>query len=116
MLQNKADNALRTIGEVAEILALPTHVIRFWETKFSKIKPVKYNCRRYYSLDDINKLKQIKDLLYVQGYSIKAADDKLKRIKISSPKLNPKSKVLEKVRIRLIEARKRLETILASSN
>jgi DNA-binding transcriptional MerR regulator len=68
----KAPNAFRTISEVADDLHIPQHVLRFWETKFSQVKPLKRGGgRRYYRPDDIALLRGISDLLYVQGYTIK---------------------------------------------
>ncbi len=68
----KAPNAFRTISEVADDLHIPQHVLRFWETKFAQIKPLKRGGgRRYYRPDDIGLLKRISDLLYIQGYTIK---------------------------------------------
>ena len=68
----KAPNAFRTISEVADDLHIPQHVLRFWETKFPQVKPLKRGGgRRYYRPDDITLLRQISDLLYTQGYTIK---------------------------------------------
>lgn len=68
----KAPNAFRTISEVADELHIPQHVLRFWETKFPQIKPLKRGGgRRYYRPDDIALLRRISDLLYIQGYTIK---------------------------------------------
>jgi DNA-binding transcriptional MerR regulator len=68
----KAPNAFRTISEVADELHIPQHVLRFWETKFPQVKPLKRGGgRRYYRPDDISLLRRISDLLYVQGYTIK---------------------------------------------
>src|SRR3954454_12855839 len=68
----KAPNAFRTISEVADELHIPQHVLRFWETKFPQVKPMKRGGgRRYYRPDDIALLRRISDLLYVQGYTIK---------------------------------------------
>ena len=68
----KAPNAFRTISEVADELHIPQHVLRFWETKFAQVKPLKRGGgRRYYRPDDISLLRRISDLLYVQGYTIK---------------------------------------------
>ena len=68
----KAPNAFRTISEVADELHIPQHVLRFWETKFHQIKPLKRGGgRRYYRPDDILLLRRISDLLYIQGYTIK---------------------------------------------
>ena len=68
----KAPNAFRTISEVADELHIPQHVLRFWETKFSQVRPLKRGGgRRYYRPDDITLLRRISDLLYTQGYTIK---------------------------------------------
>jgi DNA-binding transcriptional MerR regulator len=68
----KAPNAFRTISEVADDLHIPQHVLRFWETKFPQVKPLKRGGgRRYYRPDDIALLRRISGLLYVQGYTIK---------------------------------------------
>ena len=68
----KAAGAFRTISEVADELHIPQHVLRFWETKFAQIRPLKRGGgRRYYRPDDIALLRRIADLLYIQGYQIK---------------------------------------------
>lgn len=68
----KAPNAFRTISEVADELHIPQHVLRFWETRFPQVKPLKRGGgRRYYRPDDIALLRGISDLLYIQGYTIK---------------------------------------------
>jgi DNA-binding transcriptional MerR regulator len=68
----KAPTAFRTISEVADELHIPQHVLRFWETKFPQVKPLKRGGgRRYYRPDDIALLRRISDLLYIQGYTIK---------------------------------------------
>ena len=70
----KAPNAFKTISEVADFLGLPQHVLRFWESRFSQIKPLKLRGgRRYYRPDDIEILSTIKHLLYKQGYTINGA-------------------------------------------
>ena len=72
MRSKKAPNAFRTISEVADDLHIPQHVLRFWETKFPQVKPLKRGGgRRYYRPDDIDLLRRIADLLYTQGYTIK---------------------------------------------
>lgn len=72
--KEKSPNALRTISEASELLDIPQHVLRFWETKFSQIKPLKRNGgRRFYRPQDLEILQQIKHLLYAQGYTIKGA-------------------------------------------
>ena len=68
----KAPNAFRTISEVADDLHIPQHVLRFWETKFSQVRPLKRGGgRRYYRPADIALLRRISELLYIQGYPIK---------------------------------------------
>ncbi len=68
----KAASAFRTISEVAEDLKVQQHVLRFWETKFSQVKPLKRGGgRRYYRPEDVDILKTIHHLLYTQGYTIK---------------------------------------------
>ena len=68
----KAPAAFRTISEVADELHIPQHVLRFWETKFAQVHPLKRGGgRRYYRPDDITLLRRISDLLYIQGYTIK---------------------------------------------
>ncbi len=75
----KSPDAFRTISEVAEDLDLPQHVLRFWETRFSQIKPMKRGGgRRYYRPDDINLLRGIRHLLYDEGYTIKGVQKILK--------------------------------------
>ena len=68
----KSPEAFRTISEVAEAMALPQHVLRFWETRFPQIRPLKRaGGRRYYRPDDVERLRLIKRLLYDEGYTIK---------------------------------------------
>ena len=71
-MDNKAPDAFRTISEVADELDLPQHVLRFWESRFREIKPMKRGGgRRYYRPDDIDLLRGIKHLLYGEGYTIR---------------------------------------------
>ena len=75
----KRPGAFRTISEVAEELDVPQHVLRFWETKFTQIKPVKRaGGRRYYRPDDIDLIKGVRRLLHGQGYTIRGAQRILK--------------------------------------
>ena len=75
----KSPDAFRTISEVAEELDLPQHVLRFWETRFSQIKPMKRGGgRRYYRPNDVDMLRGIKHLLYEEGYTIKGVQKLLK--------------------------------------
>lgn len=71
MVVNKSKSAFRTIAEVAEDLGVATHVLRFWETKFPQIKPMKRNGgRRYYRPDDVEIIRTIRDYLYDKRYTI----------------------------------------------
>ena len=75
----KAPDAFRTISEVAELLDTPAHVLRFWESKFAQVKPVKRaGGRRYYRPDDVALLGGIKTLLHDQGMTIKGAQKVLR--------------------------------------
>ena len=68
----KSAAAFRTISEVSGELDVPQHVLRFWETKFSQVRPLKRGGgRRYYRPEDIALLRRIRDLLYAEGYTIK---------------------------------------------
>lgn len=71
-MDNKAPDAFRTISEVADELDLPQHVLRFWESRFREIKPMKRGGgRRYYRPGDVELLRGIKHLLYGEGYTIR---------------------------------------------
>src|SRR5256714_3698925 len=79
MRLDKAPDAFRTISEVAEDLDVPQHVLRFWETRFSQIKPMKRGGgRRYYRPDDVDLLRGIRHLLYGEGYTIRGVQRILK--------------------------------------
>lgn len=76
---DKSPDAFRTISEVADELDLPQHVLRFWETRFQQIKPMKRGGgRRYYRPEDVDLLKGIRHLLYDHGYTIKGVQKLLK--------------------------------------
>src|SRR5688572_14638839 len=71
---DKAPDAFRTISEVAEELDVPQHVLRFWESRFPQIRPMKRaGGRRYYRPDDVDLLRGIRHLLYGVGYTIRGA-------------------------------------------
>ena len=75
----KSAEAFRTISEVAQELDVPQHVLRFWESRFAQIKPVKRaGGRRYYRPDDVDLLKGIRALLYSDGFTIKGVQKVLK--------------------------------------
>lgn len=73
-LSEKSPEAFRTISEVAEMLDVPQHVLRFWETRFAHIKPIKRaGGRRFYRPEDVDLLRGIRTLLYYDGYTIRGA-------------------------------------------
>jgi DNA-binding transcriptional MerR regulator len=75
----KAASAFRTISEVAEELQVPQHVLRFWETRFSAVRPIKRGGnRRYYRPEDLHLLKVINHLLYTDGYTIRGVQKLLR--------------------------------------
>jgi DNA-binding transcriptional MerR regulator len=75
----KSPDAFRTISEVAELLDVPQHVLRFWESRFAQIKPVKRaGGRRFYRPEDVDLLKGIRCLLYSDGFTIRGVQKVLK--------------------------------------
>ncbi len=78
--KSKSDGAFRTISEVANLLDVPQHVLRFWESKFSQLKPLKRGGgRRYYRPEDVQFLIRVRDLLYDDGYTIKGVQKLLRQ-------------------------------------
>ena len=78
-MTDKSIDAFRTISEVSAALDIPPHVLRFWETKFTSLRPLKRSgSRRYYRPDDVAVLTRIRDLLYKDGFTIKGAQRFLK--------------------------------------
>ena len=81
----KSPSAFRTISEVSEILGIPAHVLRFWESKFKQIKPVKRGGgRRYYRPEDVGMIRAIQNLLHEQGMTIKGAQKILRERGVKS--------------------------------
>ncbi len=75
----KSESAFRTISEVANELDLPQHVLRFWETRFDEVSPMKRGGgRRYYRPEDVTLLRGIRDLLYTDGFTIKGVQKLLR--------------------------------------
>ena len=74
----KSENAYRTITEVAELLQVQPSVLRFWETQFKQIKPLKRMGRRYYQAEDVVLLARIRDYLYKDFLTIKGVQKRLK--------------------------------------
>lgn len=96
MITEKSVSAYKTISEVSKQIDVPSHVLRFWETKFSQVKPIKRSGgRRYYRSEDIDVLVQIRTLLYKEGYTIKGAKKALKSY-LKTELINPKVKDLTK--------------------
>ena len=95
----KEDNAYHTISETSKKINVPSHVLRFWEKKFNIIKPRKgTGGRRYYSPQDIDKLIEIKNLLYQKGFTINGAAKYLKKNNNTEVKLtDQKNDILEKI-------------------
>jgi DNA-binding transcriptional MerR regulator len=78
-MEMKAPGAFRTISEVATDLEVPQHVLRFWESKFQQVRPLKRGGgRRYYRPEDVQLLNSIKDLLYNQGFTIRGVQKLLR--------------------------------------
>ena len=78
--RGKSEAAFRTISEVAADLEVPQHVLRFWETKFIQIRPMKRGGgRRYYRPEDVELLRRIRSLLYDDGYTIKGVQKLLRQ-------------------------------------
>ncbi|MGZ9125157.1 MAG: MerR family transcriptional regulator [Candidatus Binatia bacterium] len=82
----KSQAAFRTIAEVAAELKLPQHVLRFWESKFTQIRPLKRGGgRRYYRPEDVEVLRRIRSLLYQEGYTIRGAQKLLRQRAADAP-------------------------------
>ena len=92
----KALAAFRTISEVAVDLDVPQHVLRFWETRFKQLKPLKLGGgRRYYRPEDVNLLRRIRLLLYAEGYTIKGAQKFLRESEARAPRAAPGAPIEE---------------------
>ncbi len=91
-LAAKSNSAFKTISEVAGELGVPQHVLRFWETKFPHIKPLKRSGgRRYYRPEDVALLHRIRGLLYDDGYTIKGVQKLLRQNRKAAPKSKPEA-------------------------
>ena len=91
---NKTKEAYKTIGEVAKELDIPSHVLRFWENKFDRLKSIKRkNNHRYYNLEDVSFLLNIKMLINEEGYTIKGVQNFLKKNNILKTKTYNQEKV-----------------------
>jgi len=78
-MTTKSTTAFRTISEVSDELEVPQHVLRFWETRFAQVRPMKRaGGRRYYRPEDVELLRRIRDMLYRQGLTIRGVQQVLK--------------------------------------
>jgi DNA-binding transcriptional MerR regulator len=94
----KSPRAFRTISEVAEDLDVPQHVLRFWETRFAQIRPLKRaGGRRYYRPEDVALLRRIRSLLYSQGYTIRGVQKLLREPALRGGGLDPGHVVAEDI-------------------
>ena len=122
-MSDKASDAFKTISEVSALLGVPAHVLRFWESKFSSLRPLKRSgSRRYYRPDDVVVLRRIQQLLYVDGFTIKGAQKLLRSKKLAGESINTAAgatKALESLNnvIRILdEAKVRLATLKQKLN
>ncbi len=128
-LNKKSATAFKTISEASALLNVPQHVLRFWESRFSQIKPLKMGGgRRYYRPEDIDILSKIHNLLYKQGYTIKGAKKafELKEVKPMEIKTVPETsksviltdkqrKQVSAIRHELLGLREKLRPYIADS-
>lgn len=107
VVPDKTTEAFKTISEAAAILALPQYVLRFWETKFKQIKPLKLRGgRRYYRPEDIEVLQTIKHLLYKEGYTIKGARKAFEEMKKTAAPEKPAARKKKKKEAPLLTPQK----------
>lgn len=124
--QGKADGAFLTIGELAEELGLPHHILRYWETRFPQLKPLqRAGNRRYYRQQDAELAREISRLLYQEGYTVKGVQKLLAGrtgaqaavtapISAETPQVRPPvASPPDRVRPALIAVRNRLSNLLA---
>jgi len=87
---SKSPDAFRTIREVSEELDVPQHVLRFWETKFNQVRPLKRGGgRRYYRPEDVDLLRRIRSLLYADGYTIRGVQKLMRETGGKIPDVEP---------------------------
>ena len=88
----KSADAFRTIREVSEELDVPQHVLRFWETKFNQVRPLKRGGgRRYYRPEDVDLLRRIRSLLYADGYTIRGVQKLMRETGGKMPGVEPET-------------------------
>ena len=127
-MTDKSSDAFRTISEVSAALDVPSHVLRFWETKFTNLRPLKRSGgRRYYRPNDVAVVTKIRDLLYKDGFTIKGAQRFLKskealsltgvvaeaKADINPPNLAPIQEILNSARKRLANMQSQLHSLKA---
>ena len=115
----KAETAYRTIAEVSDLIQVQPSVLRFWETQFHQVKPIKRMGRRYYSAEEVVLLARIRDLLYKEGFTIKGVQKKLKEKETTVPSLfdvtpatEPKESLSDTLRQELVSIRDSLKPYL----
>ncbi|GBD41756.1 HTH-type transcriptional repressor BluR [bacterium HR39] len=111
----KSEQAFRTIGEVAEELGVAPHVLRFWETRFPQLRPLKRSGgRRYYRPEDVQLLREIRTLLYEEGFTIEGAKKHLKeRRALARTEAAPAPDAASPHRQALLEEARRLRGLAA---
>ena len=123
-MTEKAKDAFKTISEVSALIDVPPHVLRFWETKFSSLRPLKRSGgRRYYRPDDVAMLRRIRALLYDEGFTIKGAqknlringvgDEEAAPVLVANNAASPLSRPLAKAGVILAEVQSRLASLRA---
>ena len=110
----KSADAFRTISEVADELHVPQHVLRFWETKFPQVRPLKRGGgRRYYRPEDVFLLRRVADLLYTQGYTIKGVQRLLREgggaLEENIPPASPEERLAAEMERQGAEGKRALE-------
>jgi DNA-binding transcriptional MerR regulator len=104
----KAAGALRTIGELAQEIGRPQHILRYWETRFAQLRPLtRAGNRRYYRPDDVALVRRIHDLLSHQGYTIRGVQKLLAEEKGSrarAPSSGPSAEEFRAIRDSLVQA------------
>ncbi|PPR28146.1 MAG: hypothetical protein CFH38_00155 [Alphaproteobacteria bacterium MarineAlpha10_Bin1] len=103
---SKSPDAFRTIREVSEELDVPQHVLRFWETKFNQVRPLKRGGgRRYYRPEDVDLLRRIRSLLYADGYTIRGVQKLMRESGGKVPAVASESEPAEEIATASVAAR-----------
>ncbi len=113
---SKSAGAFRTISEVADELDVAQHVLRFWESKFPQVRPLKRGGgRRYYRPEDVDLLRRIRSLLYEEGYTIKGAQKLLKGARRPTGRQNSKAEGRATIENTAAEADQELDALTSAS-